>query len=142
VSASNMEGQRLRRLWPLWVSLVVTVGTAAIHILAGTPQILSEVAASGMSAEATTLSYALWHLTSVLLIMMAAAIWWVGHDASAAARPLLVFVWLIDLAFLVIMLGLDLATGAVFTPLIQWVLFAPVAILLPLVRLNPRATQR
>lgn len=128
------------RRWPLWVSIVVLVATAAIHIFVGTPETLAPVAAAGLAPEVGLLMVALWHLTSVLLVLLPVALWWVAREATTASRPLLAFVWLICLAFVVIMLGLDLASGALISPLVQWTLFAPAVLLLPLTKLRPAIT--
>jgi hypothetical protein len=128
------------RRWPLWVSIVVLAATAAIHIFIGTPDILPPVIAAQLPPEPGAVMVALWHLTSVLLVLLPVALWWVAREATTASRPLLAFVWLICLAFVVIMLGLDLAGGALISPLVQWTLFAPAVLLLPLTKLRPAIT--
>lgn len=124
------------RRWPLWASTGVLAVTAAIHIFAGTPDYLAAVDRSGLTGEAHGLAIALWHLTSVLLVLLPAALAWAGRNNSPAGRPLVAAVWVICLAFVVIMLGIDLAAGAVISPLVQWTLFVPGLVLLPFVRLS------
>lgn len=123
------------RRWPLWTSTAVLAATAAIHIFAGTPDYLAAVDHSGLTGEWRGLAIALWHLTSVLLVLLPAALVWAGRANDTSGRPLVVGVWTICLAFVVIMLGIDIAAGAVISPLVQWTLFVPAVILLPFVRL-------
>lgn len=130
----------MSRRWPLWVSFATLAVTAAIHIFVGTGEMLPPLDSAGLAPEVQFVMIAIWHLTSVLLVLLPAALWWVAREGTTASRPLLAFVWLICLAFVVIMAGLDFSTGALFTPLIQWVLFVPAAALLPLVRLRPAAS--
>lgn len=124
------------RRWPLWVSTGVLALTAAIHILAGTPDYLAAVDHSGLTGEARGIAVALWHLTSVLLVLLPAALAWAGRNNRPAGRPLVAAVWAVCLAFVVIMLGIDLAAGAIVSPLVQWTLFVPGVVLLPFVRLS------
>ncbi|MCE1174067.1 MAG: hypothetical protein LWW77_05595 [Propionibacteriales bacterium] len=124
------------RRWPLWTSAAILAATAAIHIFAGTPEYLPAVDASGLSGQARGLAIALWHLTSVLLVLLPVALAWAGRANDATGRPLVVGVWLVCVAFVVIMLGIDLLSGGVVSPLVQWTLFVPGVILLPFVRLT------
>ncbi len=123
------------RRWPAWTTAAVLTLTAAIHIVAGTGDYLSAVDRSGLAGEARGLAIALWHLTSVLLVLLAVAVPWAASQTAAVGRPILAAAWLICLAFVVIMLGVDLAGGGVIEPLMQWTLFVPGLALLPLTRL-------
>jgi hypothetical protein len=124
------------RRWPLWTSAVVLAATAAIHIVLGTPEYLSAVDHSGLTGEWRGLAIALWHLTSVLLVLLPVALIWAGRADDVAGRPLVAAVWVICLTFVAIMLGIDLASGGVVSPLVQWTLFVPALVLLPFVRLR------
>lgn len=128
------------RRWPIWTSAVILALTAAIHIVAGTPGYLAAVDTSGLSGEALGLAIALWHLTSVLLVLLPIGLLWAGRTSTAGGRPVVVAVWVICLAFVAIMLGFDLASGAVIDPLVQWTLFVPAAVLLPFARLDAAPT--
>ncbi len=123
------------RRWPLWTSTAILAATAAIHIFAGTPDYLAAVDSSGLAGEARGLAIALWHVTSVLLVLLPAALAWAGRANDSTGRPLVAGVWTVCLAFVVIMLGIDLLAGAVISPLVQWTLFVPAVVLLPFVRL-------
>lgn len=129
------------RRWPLWTSAAILAATAAIHIFAGTPDYLAAVDRSGLAGEAHGLAVALWHLTSVLLVLLPTALIWAGRANDATGRPLVAAVWVICVAFVVIMLGIDLLGGAVISPLVQWTLFVPAVVLLPFVRLGRPLTE-
>jgi hypothetical protein len=124
------------RRWPLWTSAAILAATAAIHIFAGTPDYLAAVDRSGLTGEAHGLAVALWHVTSVLLVLLPVALIWAGRANDTSGRPLVAAVWVICVAFVVIMLGIDIAAGAAISPLVQWTLFVPAAALLPFVRLG------
>lgn len=123
------------RRWPLWIAAAVLAATAAIHVLAGTGDYLAAVDRAGLVGEARGLAIALWHLTSVMLILLPVGLWWAGRQHAAVGRPIIAAAWLICLAFVAVMLGVDLAAGGLVEPLVQWTLFVPALALLPLTRL-------
>lgn len=122
------------RRWPLWTSLGVLALTALIHIFAGTPMYLDGIAQAGLTGEVGGLAVALWHLTSTILVLLVVGLGWAIRASHQAGVPILVAVWTICLAFFVIMLGVDVSTGSVISPLVQWTLFVPPLILLPFTR--------
>lgn len=124
------------RRWPVWTSVVVLGLTAAIHVFAGTPEYLAAVDASGLTGETRGLAIALWHLASALLVLLPIGLTWAARTSPAAGRPVVFAVWSICVAFLAVLLGVDLANGAVIEPLMQWTLFVPGVILLPFTRLG------
>lgn len=129
----NVVAESPRR-WPLWASLGVVALTALIHIIAGTPQYLDGIATAGLVGEVGGLAVALWHVTSVILVLLPVGLGWAARAGHLAGAPILVAVWAICLAFFAIMLGVDLRTGSMLSPLVQWTLFVPPLILLPFTR--------
>ncbi len=121
------------RTWPLWTSVVTLALTAAIHIVVGSPEYLSGIGNTALPPETSGLAVALWHLTSVLLVLLPVGLIWASRQNRDAGRPIIAAVWLISLAFVVIMLGVDLASGGIVSPLVQWTLFVPSSALLPFV---------
>lgn len=122
------------RRWPLWTSLGVLAVTALIHIIAGTPMYLDGIAQAGLTGEVGGLAVALWHLTSTILVLLVVGLGWATRASHVAGVPILIAVWAICLAFFVIMFGVDVSAGSVISPLVQWTLFVPPAILLPFTR--------
>jgi len=121
------------RQWPLWTSAAVLALTAVVHIVAGTPEMLGALADAGVAqVEQSTLTV-VWHLTSVLLVTFPVALIWATRVDPIAARPLLVYVWTLCVAFVVVFLMIDVMQfgGAILT-LPQWTLFVPPAVLLPM----------
>lgn len=129
----NLWAETPRR-WPLWASAAVLAVTALIHIVAGTPQYLDGIATAGLTGEVGGLAVALWHVTSVILVLLPIGLSWAARASHTAGAPLLAAVWTICLAFFAIMLGVDVSTGSMLSPLVQWILFVPPLILLPFTR--------
>jgi hypothetical protein len=120
------------RRWPLWAGAGVLGFTALVHIVAGTPETLPPLFASDLDPEIAYLLAVLWHLTSVLLVLMPLSLGWAARNGTSASIPLVVFVWIMAVVFVVLFLTTDIvAFGSVLMPLPQWILFAPVVLLLP-----------
>ncbi len=123
------------RRWPAWTTAAVLTLTAVIHIVAGTGDYLNAVDRSGLAGEARGLAIALWHLTSVLLVLLAVAVL-LGRAADHSRRTSGPGRGLVDLP------GLR-RHHARRRPrrrrrhraLMQWTLFVPGLVLLPLTRL-------
>jgi hypothetical protein len=115
--------------WWFLAAAAVSLITSAIHVLAGTPEIMSPLLASALPPVVKGVFDVMWHQITALLL--------IGSGASlvAAARP----AWRLPVAVLIggqfaLIAVLFLALGAMWFsspwPMPQWVLFGAMAILL------------
>jgi len=115
--------------WWFVAAAAVSLITSAIHVLAGTPEIMSPLIASDLPPVVKGVFDVMWHqITALLVIGSAAAL-------VAAARP----AWRLPVTVLIgghfaLIAVLFLALGAMWFsspwPMPQWVLFGAMAILL------------
>ncbi|AMC34453.1 hypothetical protein [Janthinobacterium sp. B9-8] len=116
----------------LLASGLIAAFTAALHTIAGTPEIQAPLLGSAMPQPVSLLLYACWHLVTVTLILSALALIWSARPssrASAGALPRFVsLLWLLfGLVFVVV--ALVFAGPSTLLLLPQWVLLIPVGIL-------------
>lgn len=124
------------RRWPLWTAAALGYLIAVAHTVSGTPENLTPLLAAELAAEPQQVFRVLWHVTTVALFALAAALTWAARAERSRAKPLLVLVWVIEVTFMVVFIAVDLAAfgaGGVLT-LPQWVMFAPLVALIPLSR--------
>jgi hypothetical protein len=119
----------LRVSWWFLAAAAVSLITSAIHVLAGTPEIMSPLLASSLPPVVKSVVDVMWHQITALLL--------IGSGASlvASARP----AWRLPVAILIggqfaLIAVLFLALGAMWFsspwPMPQWVLFGGMAALL------------
>lgn len=115
--------------WWFMAAAAVSLLTSAIHVLAGTPEILSPLLASSLPPVVKGVFDVLWHQVTVLLLVGSCA------SLTASLHP----GWRVPVALLFgghfVLVGLlFLSLGAVWFsspwPMPQWVLFLGMAILL------------
>jgi hypothetical protein len=126
----NLKNMKTNRL--LLSSGLLAAFTAALHTLAGTPEIQEPLLSSSIPQPISLLLYACWHLVTVTLIVSALAlIWSAGSKKTVKAGALPCFIsvlWLLfGLVFVVVALWFSGPSMLLVLP--QWVLLIPVGIL-------------
>ena len=116
----------------LIVTAFTAAFTAAVHIFAGGADIATPLLASTLATETKLTLYAVWHMTSVVLVLSAFAFFVGGLSAYAqASRYLVLFTSTLWCAFGVVFLSIALIqpeSGWLFK-LPQWALLLPVGLL-------------
>jgi magnesium-transporting ATPase (P-type) len=126
-----MPVAKAQSTWSWWflIAAALSLITTAIHVLAGTPEIMSPLLASNLPPVVKGVFDVMWHQITALLL--------IGSSASlvAAARPS----WRLPVAILiggqftliaVLFFGLGLMWFSSPWPMPQWVLFGTMAMLL------------
>lgn len=116
----------------LLTSGLVAAFTAALHTLAGTPEIQEPLLSSSIPQPVSLLLYTCWHLVTVTLILPAAALIWSSRPTnrtSAGVLPRFIsLLWLL-FGFVFVVVALALAGPSALLVLPQWILLIPVGIL-------------
>ena len=128
-----MTPTRYARRWPLWTAAALGALTAAVHGLVGTGDTLGPLLADGALDPVVRQTFAaIWHVVTVLLVLLPVAVVWAGVVGPARGRAVLAGVWAVSLAFTLVFLAVDVvAFGPAVLTLPQWVLFAPALVLIP-----------
>jgi hypothetical protein len=115
----------------LAASAALAVLTAAVHVLAGTPEIQGPLLGASFERPVTLELYAAWHLVSVALIVSAGVLVWAAWKRRPSDALLVAMVsalWLLFAAvFVVVDLLLAGSTGLLAAP--QWTILLAVGVL-------------
>ncbi len=125
-----------RRRWPLWAAGALTLVITLLHALLGTPNDLDPLLASDLDEQVRQVFQVQWHVTTAVLGTLPVALFWSARADRTVARPVLIYAWTIAASFALAFLAVNLfsfGVAGLFT-LPQWVMFAPVLVLIPLAR--------
>ena len=108
------------------IAAVIMGATAAIHIFAGTTDVLVPMQAGNLDLLTATVMEACWHFVSLMLILFALGLGWASrHEAQALTA--LILAALIGTAAIFLWLGMTRLGSLWLAP--QWVLFLVPALL-------------
>jgi hypothetical protein len=100
--------------------------TCAIHVFAGTPEVDAPIQASDLPLILRAISSVLWHAVTVQLVAFTVALLWVARHPN---RPVSLLIAAICTAYAALFLAIGLTMTGSPIPLLQWVLFLPLAAL-------------
>ena len=113
----------------LFVTALLAVLTAAVHIFIGTPEIKAPLLESSMSQELSLLLYVCWHLVSVTLVFSAIVFFVAARTAFQIkyqyTAKLVSLLWL-SFGCVFIVIALWYSDTSMLLKLPQWVLFLPI----------------
>lgn len=113
--------------WWFMIAAILSLATTAIHVLAGTPEIMSPLFASDLPPSVKGVVDVMWHQITILLLIGSLA------SLAAALRP----AWRLPVALLfgghfalvaLLFLALSLLWFSSPWPMPQWVLFGAMAV--------------
>lgn len=101
------------------------LATAAIHAFMGGPEINAPIQASELHPLIRAISAVIWHALTALFVVFGIALLWTARQAN---RALIVTILVVTLAFVALFLGIGIVALGTVGEMLQWVLFAAIAV--------------
>lgn len=120
----------------MWIATGVMGWTTAIHLFAGTPEILDPVLASDLDPVVRSTSFVVWHGITILLGLMTGAL---GFLAMRRCDPLFYAVLAVQVSFALLFLATTLTKHSAALALPQWTIFTVLGLLMLLSRRSTHA---
>lgn len=111
----------------MWLASALMALTTAVHVLAGTPEIMGPIQNADLPPVAKSTAMVVWHMISLLLGVMTLALAYLARRPNAA---LALFILALQLSFAALFMFYTLSTFGALFALPQWTVFALVAVLI------------